>query len=207
MAKAGGHQQEFDLSHPANLNNPNDMSDGGLVAAGMDEKDISKVSAEANRKWFEELAKADERGNRFRIQVEELQKKKAEIEDKLQQTEKQVFVREEEIKRLYKLYEGGSNLEVLSVKHTHETNEKTIAKLANQVDFLNRENHTLQQQVLILKGDSKAIKTLESYETEIKNLNFESQTLRKDLAESSRLIRDYQEKEILMRDKSLAFNE
>jgi len=88
MAKAGGHQQEFDLSHPVNLNNPNDMSDGGLVAAGMDDKDNSKVSAEANRKWFEELAKADERGNRFRIQLEELQKKKSEIEDKLQQAER-----------------------------------------------------------------------------------------------------------------------
>ena len=83
MAKAGGHQQEFDLSHPANLNNPNDMSDGGLVAAGMEDKDISKVSAEANRKWLEELAKADERGNRFRVQLEELQKKKSETEDKL----------------------------------------------------------------------------------------------------------------------------
>ena len=53
-------------------------------------------------------------------------------------------MREEEIKRLQKMYEGGQSLEVLSVKHTHETNEKTIAKLANQVDFLNKENHTLQ---------------------------------------------------------------
>jgi chromosome segregation ATPase len=37
MAKAGGHQQEFELNHPVN-NNPNDMSDGGLIAAGMDDK-------------------------------------------------------------------------------------------------------------------------------------------------------------------------
>jgi DNA repair exonuclease SbcCD ATPase subunit len=36
MAKAGGHQQEFELNHP--VNNPNDMSDGGLIAAGMDDK-------------------------------------------------------------------------------------------------------------------------------------------------------------------------
>jgi hypothetical protein len=53
------------------------------------------------------------------------------------------MVREDEIKRLQKLYEGGQNLEVLSVRHTHETNEKTIGKLANQVDFLNKENHNL----------------------------------------------------------------
>ena len=129
MAKAGGHQQEFELSHPVN-NNPNDMSDGGLVAAGMDEK-LAINNAESNKKWFEELARADERGNRFRVQLEEVQRKKGEIEEKLQQAEKQVYVREEEIKRLQKLYEGGQSLEVLSVRHTHETNEKTIAKLAN----------------------------------------------------------------------------
>ena len=85
-----------------------------------------------------------------------------------------MYVREEEIKRLQKLYEGGQSLEVLSVKHTHETNEKTIGKLANQVDFLNRENHTLQQQVSIMRGDAKAIKTLEAFELQIRDLSFEN---------------------------------
>jgi hypothetical protein len=65
MAKAGGHQQEFELSHPVN-NNLNDMPDAGLVAAGMDEK-VQGNNIEANKKWLDELAKADERGNRFRI--------------------------------------------------------------------------------------------------------------------------------------------
>jgi len=116
-------------------------------------------------------------------------------------------VREDEIKRLQKLYEGGQSLEVLSVKYTHETNEKTITKLANQVDFLNRENHSLQQQVAILRGDSKAIKTIESFETQIKDLAFENETLHKDIAESARLIKDYQEKEMLMRERNLAIIE
>lgn len=89
------------------------------------------------------------------------------------------------------MYEGGQSLEVLSVKHTHETNEKTIAKLANQVDFLNRENHTLQQQVAIMRGDAKAIKTIESFETTIRDLAFVNESLRKDIAESARLIKDY----------------
>ena len=43
--------------------------------------------------------------------------------------EKQLTVREEEIKRLHNLYEGGANLEKLNVRYVHETNEKTIAKL------------------------------------------------------------------------------
>lgn len=91
------------------------------------------------------------------------------------------MVREDEIKRLQKLYEGGQNLEVLSVRHTHETNEKTIGKLANQVDFLNKENHNLSSQVSLLKGDKKAVKTLDHYKAEIDNLAFENSTLRKDL--------------------------
>lgn len=132
MAKAGGHQQEFELSHPVDMS----PSDGHLLAAPVDK-------SEDNKKWLSELARADERGNRFREQLEDLQKRKLEIEDKLQLVEKQVYTREEEIKRLHGLYEGGHSLEVLSVKYTHETNEKTIAKLANQVDFLNRENHSM----------------------------------------------------------------
>jgi hypothetical protein len=56
------------------------------------------------------------------------------------------------------------------VKHTHETNEKTIGKLANQVEFLNKENHTLSQQLLVLKGDAKTVKTIERYEQEIRDL-------------------------------------
>lgn len=36
------------------------------------------------KKWYEELAKADERGNRFRLQLEEVTKRKLEVEDKLQ---------------------------------------------------------------------------------------------------------------------------
>lgn len=139
--------------------------------------------------------------------MEELQRKKGEVEEKLQAVEKQVYVREDEIKRLQKLYEGGQSLEVLSVKHTHETNEKTIAKLANQLDFLNRENHSLSQQVAILRGDSKALKTFESLETQIRELAFDNEQLRKDLSESARVIKDFQEKEILTRESKLALAE
>ena len=169
---ARGHQQNFELNQPVGSHDASDEVDVSVTKGN---------AAESNKKWFEELAKADERGNRFRMQLEESQKRKLEVEDKLQQTEKHVIVREEEIKRMQRLYEGGQNLEVLSVRHTHETNEKTIGKLANQVDFLNRENHSLTQQILILKGDKQAIKTLDAYKSDIDNLAFENQTLRKDL--------------------------
>ena len=99
------------------------------------------------------------------------------------------------------MYEGGQNLEALSVRHTHETNEKTIGKLANQVDFLNKENHNLQQQVLLLKGDKSAIKTIDSYRSEVDNLTFENQSLRKDLQDCSRLLKDFQERELYVEQK------
>jgi DNA repair exonuclease SbcCD ATPase subunit len=142
MAKAGGHMQEFELSQAMNQGMGNDISEGGFLSHE-DGEAVKRGNAESNKKWHEELAKADERGNRFRLQLEEIQKRKAEVEDKLTQFEKQVHVRDEEIKRLHNLCQGGANLEALSVKHTHETNEKTIGKLANQVEFLNKENHQL----------------------------------------------------------------
>jgi chromosome segregation ATPase len=58
------------------------------------------TSSEEAHKWAEELTKADDRSNRFRHQLEEAQKRKEEVEDKLQLVEKQLYMREEEIKRL-----------------------------------------------------------------------------------------------------------
>ena len=43
------------------------------------------------------------------------------------------------------MYEGGQNLEKINMKYLQETNEKIVNKLESQVDFLNKENHKLQQ--------------------------------------------------------------
>jgi Tfp pilus assembly protein PilO len=63
------------------------------------------------------------------IQLEDAKVQKREVEERLETMERQLTVREEEIKRLHNLYEGGQNLEKLNVRFVHETNEKTIAKL------------------------------------------------------------------------------
>ena len=89
--------------------------------------------------------------------MEDAVKKKRDVEDRVQTLEKQIVQREEEIKRLHNLYQGGQNLEKLNVKYVHESNERTIAKLQNQVEFLNKENHRLQQQIDFLKGDRKVV--------------------------------------------------
>lgn len=139
-----GTQQEFEITHPLQKQY-NDISD---VMRGdnsiIHERGINKEELDKrNKVWAEELSKADERSEYYRKQGEDLHKRKLELEETLHQMEKQVIVREEEIKRLHSLYEGGQNLEKLNMKYLQDTNEKTLTKLQNQVDFLNKENHKL----------------------------------------------------------------
>ena len=144
-----------------------------------------------NKQWVEEISRADERSEHFRNEAELQRKRKAELEERLQQIERQVYIREEEIKRLHNLYEGGQNLEKMNMKYIQETNEKIVTKLENQVDFLNKENHKLQQQVDILRGDKTVVDEIGEMRKEIDELSFANQTLRKDLQESTRIIKDY----------------
>lgn len=44
---------------------------------------------------------------------------------------------------------------------------------------------------MILKGDTKTIKTLDKYESEIRELEFEVMNLKKDKEEYQKLIRDF----------------
>lgn len=141
--------------------------------------------------WADDIRKSDDRCEYFRNQCEGLKKRKQEVEDRLQHFEKQVIVREEEIKRLHNLYEGGQNLEKLNLKYLQETNGRTVSKLENQVDFLNKENHRLQQQVDLLRGDKTVVDEIGLLKQEINDLAFENQTLRKDLKECTRLLKDY----------------
>jgi hypothetical protein len=102
MARVGGHQQDFDLSNAVN-NAAADMSGMHVDADRANKHDFAQI----NRKFLQDLTEADERANRFRHLLDESIKRKGEVEEKLQQVEKQVIIREEEIKRLQRLYEGG----------------------------------------------------------------------------------------------------
>ena len=77
------------MSHPLIAQQPNNAEEEDSPQKNMD-----------NKRWLEELAKADERGNRYRLQLEEVTRRKEDVEDKLQVYEKAVIMREEEIKRL-----------------------------------------------------------------------------------------------------------
>jgi len=56
---------------------------------------------------------------------------------------KSIEARDNEILRLSGLYQGGQNMEQLSMKYQQDVNEKTVTKLQNQIDFLNKENHRI----------------------------------------------------------------
>ena len=70
------------------------------------------------------------------------------------------------------MYEGGQNLEKMNMKYIQETNEKIVNKLENQVDFLNKENQKLQQQVDILRGDKTVVDEIGDLKKEIDELSF-----------------------------------
>lgn len=80
--------------------------------------------------WGEELRHADERSEHFRRQADDLEARKGQVEENMAYLEKQVMAREEEIKRLTQLYEGGQNLEKLNMKYVQDSNEQAISKLS-----------------------------------------------------------------------------
>jgi len=65
-------------------------------------------------------------------------------------------------------------LEKLNLKYLQETNGRTVSKLENQVDFLNKENHRLQQQVDLLRGDKTVVDEIGLLKQEINDLAFEN---------------------------------
>ena len=90
----------------------------------------------------------------------------------------------------------------MNMRYIQETNEKIVNKLENQIDFLNKENQKSQQQVSILRGDKIVVDEIGELKKEIEELSFANQTLRKDLTESTKLIKGYQEKEFYSKRKS-----
>lgn len=199
-----GRQQNFQMSAPLERYN-NDISE--MVNDDSFHQPTNNPGHEFNqaelnnKQWAEELTKADERSQTFMAQLQEQKASKREVEDRLQALEKQITVREQEIQRLHNVYEGGQNLEKLNVRFVHETNEKTIAKLQNQLEFVNKENHRLTQQINFLKGGKTVLDEIQTMKKEITDITFENQTLRKDLQECSKLVADYQEREVVSKLK------
>jgi hypothetical protein len=100
------------------------------------------------------------------------------VEEKVHVVIRQLESRDKEILRLNTLYEGGQNLDQLKAKYVTDTNNETLSKLQNEIDFVNRENHRIDEELSeakeLLKGSEQFIsekKSLTSSIIDLKNKN------------------------------------
>lgn len=84
-----------------------------------------------DNEWATELRRADERATEVRQKYDELVKNTVELEERCAVMETQIEARDNEILRLGALYQGGQNLEKLTLQYQQETAEKTVSKLQN----------------------------------------------------------------------------
>jgi chromosome segregation ATPase len=151
-----GRKQEIDLTHPlprpaATPDRRQDIAAEPMLGSrGADQQPNDREI------WAEELRTADERTKKFREQAEKLEKDLAEAQKVGTSWKKQLETREAEIRRLQGLYEGGQNLEKLAATHISEANDQLVQRLNNQIDFLNRENHKLQNELAICHPADRA---------------------------------------------------
>ncbi|XP_015415576.1 PREDICTED: centrosomal protein of 135 kDa isoform X4 [Myotis davidii] len=122
----------------------------------------------------------------FRIQelqqeVHKLQEKLAMMESGLRDYNKQIELREREIERLSNALDGGCSSDVLSLETKNKTNEKIIAHLNIQVDFLQQANKDLEKHIQDL------METKETVTTEVVNLSNKNEKLCQELTEIDQL--------------------
>ncbi|XP_014403982.1 PREDICTED: centrosomal protein of 135 kDa isoform X4 [Myotis brandtii] len=122
----------------------------------------------------------------FRIQelqqeVHQLQEKLAMMESGLRDYSKQIELREREIERLSNALDGGCSSDILSLETKNKTNEKIIAHLNIQVDFLQQANKDLEKHIQDL------METKETVTTEVVNLSNKNEKLCQELTEIDQL--------------------
>jgi len=106
--------------------------------------------------WAEELRAADERCEKYRKKVNELEKVLLEVQKNIGTLNKKVANRDIEIKRLQALYEGGQTLGKLTAKYIEETSEETVIRLTSELELLAEDNRRLDAELQKYKGDHRA---------------------------------------------------
>lgn len=121
-------------------------------------------------------------------QIQELQEEVQQLQEKLAQMEKgvldyskQIELREREIQRLSLALDGGCSPDVLSLETRNKTNEKLIAHLNVQVDFLQQANKELEKHI------QELMETKETVTTEVVNLSNRNEKLCQELTEIDQL--------------------
>nr|XP_019595744.1 PREDICTED: centrosomal protein of 135 kDa isoform X1 [Rhinolophus sinicus] len=127
------------------------------------------------------LQVADNRIQELQQEVHQLQEKLAMMESGLRDYNKQIELREREIERLSIALDGGRSPDVLSLETKNKTNEKLIAHLNIQVDFLQQANKELEKHI------QELMETKETVTTEVVNLSNKNEKLCQELTEIDQL--------------------
>ena len=77
------------------------------------------------------------------------------------------------------------------MQYNQDMNQKIVSKLNSQIDFLNKENHRLTTQLDLFLKDKSVVDHLDKYRKDIDDLTFENTTVRKDLRELTKTLKDY----------------
>ncbi|KAM6150678.1 centrosomal protein of 135 kDa [Erethizon dorsatum] len=127
------------------------------------------------------LQVADNRIQELQQEVHQLQEKLAVMESGVRDYSKQIELREREIERLSVALDGGRSPDVLSLETRNKTNEKLIAHLNVQVDFLQQANKDLEKHI------QELMETKETVATEVVNLSNKNEKLCQELTEIDQL--------------------
>uniref|UniRef100_A0A8C7B732 Centrosomal protein 135 n=1 Tax=Neovison vison TaxID=452646 RepID=A0A8C7B732_NEOVI len=127
------------------------------------------------------LQVADNRIQELQLEVHQLQEKLAMMESGLRDYTEQIELREREIERLSVALDSGRSPDILSLESRNKTNEKLIAHLNIQVDFLQRANKDLEKHI------QELMETKETVTTEVVNLSNKNEKLCQELTEIDQL--------------------
>ncbi|KAM9742387.1 centrosomal protein of 135 kDa isoform 2-T2 [Dama dama] len=124
---------------------------------------------------------ADDRIQELQQEVCQLQEKLAMMESGLRDYNKQIELREREIERLSIALDGGRSSDILSLETRNKANEKLIAHLNIQVDFLQQANKDLEKHI------QELMETKETVTSEVVNLSNKNEKLCQELTEIDQL--------------------
>nr|XP_048271290.1 centrosomal protein of 135 kDa isoform X2 [Myodes glareolus] len=113
--------------------------------------------------------------------IQELQEEVHQLQEKLALMENGIELREREIERLSLALDGGRSPDILSLETRNKTNEKLIAHLNIQVDFLQQANKELEKHI------QELVETKETVTSEVVNLSNKNEKLCQELTEIDQL--------------------
>ncbi|XP_068961371.1 centrosomal protein of 135 kDa isoform X1 [Petaurus breviceps papuanus] len=123
------------------------------------------------------LQVADNRIFELQEEVSHLQGKLVVVENALENSCKQIELRDREIERLSVALDGGRSHDVLSLESRNQSNEKLITHLNIQIDFLQQTNRDLENRIQELLDSKKTVTS------EVLTLSNKNETLSRRLNE------------------------